>query len=165
MYEELLELLIRNNLRLAVAESCTGGLVSAAITDIPGISQVYAGSVTSYENAVKEHLLKVPAEVLATVGAVSEECAKFMAMGVAGAMDCNAAISTTGIAGPTGAVPGKPVGTVCIGYYIKGKVFTETNHFTGSRSEVRAAAVERAISRFVELIVMYGKCLECSQSL
>ena len=55
MYEELLELLIRNNLRLAVAESCTGGLVSAAITDIPGISQVYAGSVTSYENAVKQN--------------------------------------------------------------------------------------------------------------
>ena len=152
MYEELFELLKTNNLRLAVAESCTGGLVSAAITDIPGISQVYAGSVTSYENAVKEHLLKVPAEVLATVGAVSEECAKFMAKGVAEAMKCDAAVSTTGIAGPTGAVPGKPVGTVCIGYYIKGKVFTETNHFTGDRSQVRNAAVNRALTRLSELL-------------
>ena len=152
MYEELYELLKAGNLRLAVAESCTGGLVSAAITDIPGISQVYAGSITSYENAVKEHLLKVPAEVLATVGAVSEECAKFMAVGVAGAMECNVAISTTGIAGPTGAVPGKPVGTVCIGYYIKGKVFTETNHFTGDRSQVRNSAVKRALTHLQELL-------------
>ena len=152
MYEELYELLKAGNLRLAVAESCTGGLVSAAITDIPGISQVYAGSITSYENAVKEHLLKVPAEVLATVGAVSEECAGAMAKGVAEAMECNVAISTTGIAGPTGAVPGKPVGTVCIGYYLKGQVFTETNHFTGDRSQVRNAAVNRALTHLTELL-------------
>ena len=152
MYEELLTLLRENDLRLAVAESCTGGLVSAAVTDIAGISQVYAGSITSYENAVKENLLKVPRQVLETVGAVSEECAGFMAKGVAGAMNCSAAVSTTGIAGPAGAVPGKPVGTVCIGYYIKGRVFTETNHFTGSRSEVRNAAVHRALTHLMELI-------------
>ena len=152
MYEELLTLLRENDLRLAVAESCTGGLVSAAVTDIAGISQVYAGSITSYENAVKENLLQVPRQVLETVGAVSEECAGFMAKGVAAAMNCSAAVSTTGIAGPAGAVPGKPVGTVCIGYYIKGRVFTETNHFTGSRSEVRNAAVHRALTHLMELI-------------
>ena len=152
MYGELLDLLVKNNLRLAVAESCTGGLVSAAVTDIAGISQVYAGSITSYENAVKENLLKVPAEVLSSVGAVSEECAAFMAKGVAETLNCDVSVSTTGIAGPTGAVPGKPVGTVCIGYYIKGKVFTETNHFTGSRSEVRNAAVHRALTHLMELI-------------
>ena len=152
MYEELLTLLTENNLRLAVAESCTGGLVSAAITDIPGISQVYAGSITSYANSVKENLLKVPADVLVTAGAVSEECAGFMAKGVAGALSCNVAVSTTGIAGPSGAVPGKPVGTVCIGYYIKGRVFTETNHFTGNRNEVRQAAVNRALTHLAELL-------------
>lgn len=152
MYEKLLTLLQKKSWKLAAAESCTGGLVSAAITDIAGISAVYAGSITSYENAVKEHLLKVPSQVLATVGAVSEECAGFMAKGVAGAMDCQVAVSTTGIAGPTGAVPGKPLGTVCIGYYINGKVFTETNHFDGNRSEVRCAAVERALSRLIELL-------------
>ncbi|MBE6403464.1 MAG: CinA family protein [Lentisphaeria bacterium] len=152
MYEELLSLLNEKNWRLAVAESCTGGLVSAAITDIPGISQVYAGSITSYANEVKENLLKVPADVLATAGAVSEECAGAMAEGVAGAMNCQAAVSTTGIAGPTGAVPGKPVGTVCMGYYINGKVFTETNHFSGNRSEVRSAAVNRALTHLIELL-------------
>ena len=87
MHGKLLDLLVKNRLRLAVAESCTGGLVSAAVTDIPGISQVYAGSITSYENAVKERLLKVPSEVLSTVGAVSEECAAFMAKGVAEALN------------------------------------------------------------------------------
>ena len=152
MYEELLTLLSEKNMLLAVAESCTGGLVSAALTDIPGISQVYAGSITSYANSVKENLLKVPSEVLATAGAVSEECAGFMAKGVAGALSCDAAVSTTGIAGPTGAVPGKPVGTVCIGYYIKGRVFTETNHFTGNRNEVRQAAVNRALTHLAELL-------------
>ena len=152
MYEELLSLLNEKNWRLAVAESCTGGLVSTAITDIPGISQVYAGSITSYANEVKENLLKVPADVLATAGAVSEECAGAMAEGVAGAMNCQAAVSTTGIAGPTGAVPGKPVGTVCMGYYINGKVFTETNHFSGNRSEVRSAAVNRALTHLIELL-------------
>lgn len=152
MHGKLLDLLVKNQLRLAVAESCTGGLVSAAVTDIPGISQVYAGSITSYENAVKERLLKVPSEVLSTVGAVSEECAAFMAKGVADALNCDAAVSTTGIAGPAGAVPGKPVGTVCIGYYLKGRVFTETNHFTGNRSEVRQAAVHRSLTHLVELL-------------
>ena len=68
------------------------------------------------------------------------------------AMECNVAISTTGIAGPTGAVPGKPVGTVCIGYYIKGQVFTETNHFTGDRSQVRNAAVNRALTQLTALL-------------
>ena len=145
MHEELLSLLQKNDLRLAVAESCTGGLVSAAITDIAGISAVYAGSITSYENAVKERLLKVPAHVLNTVGAVSEECAGFMARGAAEAMDCNVAVSTTGIAG-------QPVGTVCIGYYINGLVFTETNHFSGNRSEVRSAAVNRALTHLAELL-------------
>lgn len=155
MYEELLSLLSKKSWRLAAAESCTGGLVSAAITDIPGISQVYAGSITSYANEVKENLLKVPPQVLASAGAVSEECAGFMAEGVAGALSCEVAVSTTGIAGPTGAVPGKPVGTVCIGYYIRGRIFTETNHFSGSRSEVRAAAVHRALSKLAELLAEY----------
>ena len=76
----------------------------------------------------------------------------YMAKGVAGALSCDAAVSTTGIAGPTGAVPGKPVGTVCIGYYIKGRVFTETNHFTGNRNEVRQAAVNRALTHLAELL-------------
>ena len=152
MYSELLTLLKNRSGRIATAESCTGGLVAAALTDIPGISEVFAGGVVAYENEVKNRLLNVPMSIFETVGAVSEECARYMASGAAEACHTNYAVSTTGIAGPGGGVPGKPVGTVCIGYYLKGKVITETNHFTGSRSEVRAAAVNRALSHLIELI-------------
>jgi nicotinamide-nucleotide amidase len=152
MYEELLTLLRERNGKLASAESCTGGLVAAAFTDIPGISEVFQGSVVAYDNSVKMQLLQVPEAVLIKFGAVSEECAGFMASGAAKAAGANYAVSTTGIAGPSGAVPGKPVGTVCIGYYLDGKIITETNHFTGSRSEVRAAAVQRAITHLIELL-------------
>ena len=152
MYEELLTLLCERNGKLASAESCTGGLVAAAFTDIPGISEVFQGSVVAYDNSVKMQLLQVPEDVLIKFGAVSEECAGFMASGAARAAGADYAVSTTGIAGPTGAVPGKPVGTVCIGYYLAGKVITETNYFSGSRSEVRNAAVKRAIIHLIELI-------------
>ena len=152
MYEELLTLLRERNGKLASAESCTGGLVAAAFTDIPGISEVFQGSVVAYDNSVKMQLLQVPEDVLIKFGAVSEECAGFMASGAAKAAGANYAVSTTGIAGPTGAVPGKPVGTVCIGYYLDGKIITETNHFSGSRSDVRAAAVQRAITHLIELL-------------
>ena len=152
MSNKLLELLLKHDFTLAAAESCTGGLVSAAITDIPGISQVYQGSVTSYSNDIKMRLLNVPSDVLLKHGAVSEECAGFMAQGAAETLQAVCAVSTTGIAGPGGAVPGKPVGTVCIGYYINGRVYTETNHFSGSRSEVRTAAVNRVMARLTELL-------------
>ena len=152
MYEELLTLLRERNGKLASAESCTGGLVAAAFTDIPGISEVFQGGVVAYDNSVKMQLLQVPEDVLIKFGAVSEECAGFMASGAAQAAGANYAVSTTGIAGPTGAVPGKPVGTVCIGYYLDGKIITETNQFSGNRSEVRNASVKRAITRLIELI-------------
>ena len=152
MYEDLLDLLKSRSGKLAAAESCTGGMVSAAITDIPGISEFYQGSVISYANAIKINLLGVPEDILNSVGAVSEECAHFMAAGAARALGADYAVSTTGIAGPGGAVPGKPVGTVCMGFYIRGKVFTETNHFTGSRAEVRCQATCHALNRLMELI-------------
>lgn len=152
MYSELLTLLKNCSGRISTAESCTGGLVAAALTDIPGISEVFAGGVVAYENEVKNRLLDVPMSVFETVGAVSEECARFMAAGAAAACQTDFAVSTTGIAGPGGGVPGKPVGTVCIGYYLRGKVIAETNHFAGNRSEVRAAAVDRALSHIIELI-------------
>ena len=152
MYEELLTLLRERSGKLASAESCTGGLVAAAFTDIPGISEVFQGSVVAYDNSVKMRLLEVPEDVLIKFGAVSEECAGFMASGAAKAAGANYAVSTTGIAGPTGAVPGKPVGTVCIGYYLDGKIITETNHFSGDRNKVRNQAVARAITHLIELL-------------
>ena len=152
MYGKLLTLLQERKWKLAAAESCTGGLVSAAITDISGISQVYAGSVTAYENAVKMRLLNVPESILIEHGAVSEECARFMAQGAAQALQAHVAVSTTGIAGPTGAVPGKPVGTVCMGYSINGRVFSETRYFTGDRTAVRTAAVKHILQHLIEYL-------------
>ena len=152
MYDELVKLIKQRSGRLATAESCTGGLIAGALTDIPGVSEIYAGGVVAYENEVKNRLLNVPVEIFSTVGAVSSECAAAMVRGAAAALQTDYAVATTGIAGPGGAVPGKPVGTVYIGYYVAGRVFTECNHFDGSRSAVRAAAVDRALTHLTELI-------------
>ena len=142
----------QKNYTLSAAESCTGGMVAAAITDIPGISEVFYGSVTAYDNSIKINLLSVPEEVIAEYGSVSEECAAFMASCVAQATNTKVSVSTTGIAGPTGGVPGKPVGTVCFGYCIDGKVFTETCHFSGNRQEVRAQATNHVLKSLTEKI-------------
>ena len=123
-----------------------------AITGVAGSSAVFWGGIISYDNSVKRDVLGVPAEVLTTKGAVSSECAAAMAEGARRQLKTDLAVSITGIAGPGGAVPGKPVGTVCIGYYINGRVYTETNHFSGSRSEVRTAAVNRVMARLTELL-------------
>ena len=97
---------------LAVAESCTGGRIASLITQIPGASRFFYGSVTSYDNSVKENILHVPTEIIASKGAVSRECAEAMALGVRKALGTDYALSTTGIAGPDGGTPEKPVGTV-----------------------------------------------------
>lgn len=97
---------------LSVAESCTGGRIASLITGLPGASNYFYGSVTSYDNSVKENILHVPAEIIATHGAVSRECAEAMACGVRAALHTDFALSTTGIAGPDGGSPDKPVGTV-----------------------------------------------------
>lgn len=105
----------RRHWMFGTAESCTGGLIGAKVTTVPGISEVFAGGVISYSNEVKERCLGVPHETLEAHGAVSEETALAMAEGASRALGCAAAVSVTGIAGPGGAVPGKPVGTVYIG--------------------------------------------------
>ncbi len=99
---------------LSVAESCTGGRIASIFTSLPGASRFFKGSVTSYSNDVKENILKVPHEVIAEHGAVSEECALAMVLGVKRALGTDYAIATTGIAGPDGGTPTKPVGTVWI---------------------------------------------------
>ncbi len=101
-------------LNLAVAESCTGGLIGHRVTNVPGSSEYFRGGVLSYDNGVKQALLGVPQEVLDSVGAVSQECALAMAHGVRKLLDTSLALSATGIAGPGGATPGKPVGLVYI---------------------------------------------------
>lgn len=143
----VLELARARGYRLACAESCTGGLVAAALTEIPGSSDVFAGGVVSYMLDVKESILGVSGDILYTdgIGAVSHECAEAMAEGVSKALRADVTVSTTGIAGPGGEEPGKPVGTVWFGCASPEGVASEMALFPGSRSDVREQAVEHAL--------------------
>jgi nicotinamide-nucleotide amidase len=132
-------------LRLAVAESCTGGLLGARLTEVPGSSDVFVGGVIAYDNAPKVELLGVPEAVLAEHGAVSEPVARLMAEGAARRFSATAALSVTGIAGPGGGTAEKPVGTVWIGCAYGGSVETRRSVFPGSRHEVRARAAQSAL--------------------
>lgn len=131
--------------RLAVAESCTGGLLGARLTEVPGSSDVFVGGVIAYDNVLKSQLLGVPEAVLAEHGAVSEPVAALMAEAAARRFGVAAAVSVTGIAGPGGGTPGKPVGTVWIGCWYDGSVKTRRSVFPGSRHEVRARAAQSAL--------------------
>jgi nicotinamide-nucleotide amidase len=132
-------------LRLAVAESCTGGLLGARLTDIPGSSDVFVGGVIAYDNSLKIDLLGVPESLLAEHGAVSEPVARAMADGAVRRFGVGGAISVTGIAGPAGGSAEKPVGTVWLGCALEGTVETRRALFPGSRQEVRARAAQAAL--------------------
>ena len=127
------------------AESCTGGLVASALTEVAGSSDVFVGSVVSYWVDVKESVLGVEHQIIEDFGVVSEECAAAMACGARRVLGCDLAVSTTGIAGPTGAEPGKPVGTVCYGVAYKDSIWTKTICQGATRPEVRECAVRVAL--------------------
>ncbi len=133
-------------LKLSTAESCTGGLIGGALTSIPGSSSVVEGGIISYSNEVKMDVLGVSAEDLRRVGAVSSEVAASMAQGSRRLAKSDIAVSVTGIAGPGGAVPGKPVGTVWFGLADAEGVHTYLRHFAGNRDQVRAQTVVYALS-------------------
>jgi nicotinamide-nucleotide amidase len=139
-------------LRLATAESCTGGLVGARLTDSAGASDVYAGGVIAYSNEVKERRLAVPAAVLARKGAVSAEAAQAMAEGVRDLLDADAAIAVTGIAGPGGGTQEKPVGLVYISVLAPGRGETERFVFSGDRDAVRARATAQSLHALRRLL-------------
>lgn len=130
---------------LVTAESCTGGGIGAALTAIPGSSEVYKGGIISYTNWVKENLLGVDNELLETVGAVSASVACAMAEGARKALAADIAVSVTGLAGPGGDAFGNPVGTVFIGYSDEKGTLSREFHFPGSREEVRNSAVREAL--------------------
>jgi len=140
----------QRQLMLATAESCTGGGVAAAMTDIAGSSAWFECGFVTYSNAAKTQLLGVPAALIAAHGAVSEEVAAAMAQGALARSGAQVAVSTTGIAGPGGAVPGKPVGTVCFGWAGKEGVRTERLHFDGDRQSVREQAVAHALQGLLQ---------------
>ena len=141
----LVELLKARGLTCATAESCTGGGVGSAITAVPGSSAVFAGGVISYSNDVKQNVLGVSPETLATVGAVSSETAAQMADGVRKLLKVDLAVSLTGIAGPDGGSAEKPVGLVWFGLATKDGVRTEKAIFRGDRDGIRRNAVVHAL--------------------
>ena len=144
--ETLLEACREAGLKLATAESCTGGLVAGALTEIAGSSDVVERGFVTYSNEAKSTLLGVPAELIARVGAVSAEVAEAMAQGAIERSEADIAVSITGIAGPGGATPDKPVGLVFLGSARKGRTVVSERHvFSGARTAIRLASVEAAL--------------------
>ena len=138
-------------LMLALAESCTGGLASAAITEISGSSAWFDRGFVTYSNAAKIEMLGVAAETLEKFGAVSEETAREMVLGALKNSHAQIAASITGIAGPSGGTPEKPIGTVCFGFALKNQLFSQSQHFTGNRDSIRKQSVEYALKQLVAL--------------
>ena len=130
---------------LVTAESCTGGGIGAALTDVPGSSAVFKGGIISYTNEVKIAQLGVDADVLERQGAVSEETARQMALGARERLCADFAVSVTGLAGPEGDAYGNPVGTVFIGFSSKTQNVVRQYRFMGTRSEIRSQAVRAAL--------------------
>ena len=139
-------------LMMATAESCTGGGVAQAITEIPGSTGWFECGFVSYSNASKTEMLEVPAALIAQFGSVSVEVAGAMAEGALANSNADVAVATTGIAGPTGAVPGKPVGTVCFGWSKGGTTHTERLVFSGDRHAVREQTVAHALNGLLRML-------------
>lgn len=144
--DEVAKLLVNNNLKIAVAESCTGGMVSSALINYPGISSVFMEGCVTYSNEAKMMSLGVKEETLNTFGAVSEECAKEMAEGVSKRHNTNIGLSTTGIAGPEGGSEDKPVGLVYMGITINNKTIVKKYVFNGDRQQIRNRACKTLLN-------------------
>ena len=137
---------------LATAESCTGGLISAACTDLSGSSNWFERGFVTYSNAAKTDMLGVDAGLINQHGAVSEAVARAMVQGAIQRSGAQVAVAVTGVAGPTGGTAAKPVGTVWFGFATPAGVITETRRFDGDRAAVRQATVHHALVRLVELL-------------
>lgn len=150
--KKLFDYLIKNNITVATAESCTGGNISKEFVEYAGISQVFLGGLCTYHNSVKMNVLGVKEETLKNFGAVSEQCAREMLLGVKKVTGAQAAVCTTGIAGPGGATKDKPVGLVFIGATFNEKTVIEKHIFQGNRKEVIEQAKQRALELLFEII-------------
>lgn len=148
--QKVVQELIKRNLILSTAESCTGGWIAKQITDISGSSQVFIGGVVSYSNQMKEKWLGVKSGTLQKFGAVSAETIHEMLVGIQQATDSDWAIAVSGVAGPSGGSPEKPVGTVFIGWRFRGQEVVTRFQFSGSREEIRKKSVETALQFLVD---------------
>jgi len=142
---ELVKLLAEHNMTVCTGESLTGGLLAASIVDVPGASAVMNESYVTYSEEAKHRILGVSRRTIDEKGVISEECAGEMAEGLLKVSGCSLALSTTGLAGPGGAMPGRPVGTVFAGIAVKGKTLVRAYHFEGSRSDIRRQTVETVL--------------------
>ena len=151
---ELVQALARElkerGLMMATAESCTGGLIAGACTDVSGSSDWFERGFVTYSNAAKTELLGVPGELIAQHGAVSEAVARAMAAGALAHSPAQLAVAVTGVAGPTGGSADKPVGTVWFGWATPAGTFTEHQRFDGDRAAVRAATVRHALAGLLQ---------------
>ena len=146
----VIEIFREKGLSLALAESCTGGMIAETITNVAGASDIFYGSAVTYVNGAKEHILGVSHETLEKHGAVSSECAAEMADGSRRVYGADVAMSVTGIAGPGGGSAAKPVGTVWFGLASKDGTETFRRIFKGGRSDVRRQTVEEVLLRLAE---------------
>ncbi|GAB7081696.1 CinA family protein [Megalodesulfovibrio paquesii] len=148
--------LIARRLQMGTAESCTGGLVAALCTSRPGSSAWFTGAVVAYENRIKQRILGVQDHVLQTVGAVSGQCVEQMARGAQRALQVSATVAISGVAGPTGGTPEKPVGTVWIAWAVDTTLNAMQYQFDGDRDAVRAASAVAALAGLAKLLDALG---------
>ena len=151
LVEQLAAQLLRRQWMLATAESCTGGLIAGACTDLSGSSNWFERGFVTYSNAAKSDLLGVDAQLIAQHGAVSEPVARAMAEGALRHSAAQLAVAVTGVAGPTGGTADKPVGQVWFAFALPGRVLSEQMNFAGDRAAVRAATVRHALQRLITL--------------
>jgi PncC family amidohydrolase len=151
--EELVNILINKNYHITFAESATGGMLAARLVNVSNASKVLNESFVTYADEAKIKYLNVKKETIDKYNVVSEEVAKEMAIGAAKAANSNIAVTTTGVAGPTGGTEKTPVGMVCFGFYINGDVVTKTKYFGNlGRNKVRFEATNYAFEEIIELL-------------
>ncbi len=151
----VVDLLMANKLTACTVESCTGGMLSARLINVPGVSEVFKSGYVTYSNKSKRKLLGIKKNILVKHGAVSEQIAREMAKTAATLARTDVSVSTTGIAGPDGGTPEKPVGLVYIGCNVCGRVTVKECHFHGSREKIRESTVSAALSLMRECILQY----------
>ena len=155
LVSQLASTLLKKQWYLSTAESCTGGLVAAAITELAGSSEWFERGYVTYSNSAKSEDINVSQELIAQHGAVSDQVARAMAIGAKQSSNSDIALSITGIAGPTGGSVEKPVGTVCFAWILDNNaIYSETKLFSGNRRDIRAQACEFSLKRLLELLLI-----------
>lgn len=155
LVSQLASALLKKQWHLSTAESCTGGLVAAAITELAGSSDWFERGYVTYSNSAKSEDTHVSPELIAQHGAVSDQVARAMAVGAKQSSHAEVTLSITGIAGPTGGSAQKPVGTVCFAWILANDaIYSETKLFNGNRQEVRQQACEFSLKRLLELLLI-----------